>query len=121
MCQLHLDHIGHLDAMITKLDAQIEAMLAPFRAERDLLSTDGYLKSLFHRHVMKWGGYRSPTAKKKTIIVVAHAMTVIIWDVLAGSVAADLPVEPVRPGPVEIAVLFGGAASAPTVPGACRH
>jgi len=23
---------------------------------------DGYLKSLYHRHVMKWGGDRSPTA-----------------------------------------------------------
>ena len=157
MCRLHLDHIGHLDEMITKLDAQIEAMMAPFRAERDLLSTipgigplaaaaiiseigaspaeffpdaahlaswagicpgnhesagkrrsgkrrhgnqhlqpvlvesawaavrhDGYLRSLYHRHVMKWGGYRSPTAKKKAIIVVAHAMLVIIWHVLAG-------------------------------------
>jgi transposase len=39
MCRLHLDHIGHLDAMIAKLDAQIEAMMAPFRAERDLLTT----------------------------------------------------------------------------------
>jgi transposase len=44
---------------------------------------DGYLKSLYHRHVMKWGGYRSPTAKKKAIIVVAHALLVIIWHVLA--------------------------------------
>ena len=156
MCRLHLDHIGHLDAMIAKLDAQIEAMMAPFRAQRDLLTTipgigplaaaaviseigadvaeffpdaahlaswaglcpgnhesagkrhsgkprhgnqhlqpvlvecawaavrhDGYLKSLYHRHVMKWGGYRSRTAKKKAIIVVAHAMLVIIWHVLA--------------------------------------
>ena len=32
---------------------------------------------------MKWGGYRSPTAKKKAIIVVAHALIVIIWHVLA--------------------------------------
>jgi transposase len=39
---------------------------------------DGYLKSLYHRHVMKWGGYRGPTAKKKAIVVVAHAMIVII-------------------------------------------
>ena len=46
---------------------------------------DGYLKALYHRHVMKWGGYRSPTAKKKAIIVVAHAMLVIIWHVLATS------------------------------------
>jgi transposase len=162
MCQLHLDHIGHLDDMIAKLDAQIEVMMAPFRAERDLLTTipgigalaaaaviseigaspaeffpdaahlaswagicpgnhesagkrrsgkrrhgnqqlqpvlvesawaavrhPGYLRSLYHRHVMKWGGYRSPTAKKKAIIVVAHAMTVIIWHVLAGGVSYD--------------------------------
>src|ERR1019366_7476977 len=37
---------------------------------------DGYLRALYHRHVMKWGGYRSATAKKK-------AMMVIIWHVLA--------------------------------------
>jgi len=156
MCRLHLDHIGHLEGMIAKLDSQIEAMMAPFRTERDLLTTipgigplaaaaiiseigasvteyfpdaarlaswaglcpgnhesagkrhsgrrrhgnphlqpvlveaawtavrhDGYLKSLYHRHVMKWGGYRSPTAKKKAIIVVAHTLLVIIWHVLA--------------------------------------
>jgi len=156
MCRLHLDHIGHLDEMIAKLDAQAGAMMAPFHAERDLLTTipgigplaaaatlseigtsvteyfhdaahlaswagicpgnhesagkrrsgkrrhgnqhlqpvlveaawaavrhDGYLKALYHRHVMKGGGYRSPTAKKKAIIVVAHAMLVIIWHVLA--------------------------------------
>ena len=39
MCRLHLDHIGHLEAMIAKLDAQIEAMMAPFRAQRELLTT----------------------------------------------------------------------------------
>jgi transposase len=162
MCRLHLDHIGLLDEMIAKLDAQVEAMMAPFRAERDLLTTipgigplaaaaviseigaspaeffpdaahlaswagicpgnhesagkrrsgkrrhgnqqlqpvlvesawaavrhPGYLKSLYRRHVMKWGGYRSPTAKKKAIIVVAHAMTVIIWHVLAGGACYD--------------------------------
>jgi transposase len=156
MCRLHLDHIGHLDQMIAKLDAQVEAMMKPFRAERDLLTTipgigplaaaaiiaeigaspaeffpdaahlaswaglcpgnhesagkrrhgkrrhgnqhlqpvlveaawagvrhPGYLRSLYHRHVMKWGGYHSPTAKKKAIIVVAHAMLVISWHVLA--------------------------------------
>ena len=44
---------------------------------------EGYLKSLFHRHVMKWGGYRSPLAKKKAIVVVAHALVIIIWHVLA--------------------------------------
>jgi transposase len=156
MCRLHLDHIGHLEAMIAKLDEQVEAMMEPFRAQRDLLKTipgigplaaaaviseigadvreyfpgaahlaswaglcpgnhesagkrhsgrrrhgnthlqpvlvesawaavrhQGYLKALYHRHVMKWGGYRSPTAKKKAIIVVAHALIVIIWHVLA--------------------------------------
>ncbi|HUZ26447.1 MAG TPA: IS110 family transposase [Streptosporangiaceae bacterium] len=156
MCRLHLDHIGHLEEMIAKLDAQIEAMMLPFRAQRDLLTTipgtgplaaaavlseigatvtdffpdaahlasraglcpgnhesagkrhsgkrrhgnqhlqpvlvetawaavrhEGYLKALYHRHVMKWGGYRSPTARKKAIIVVAHAILVIIWHVLA--------------------------------------
>ena len=156
MCRLHLEHIDHLEAMIAKLDAQIEAMMAPFRTQRDLLTTipgigplaaaaviseagadireffpdaahlaswagmcpgnhesagrhrpgkrrkgnrhlqpvlvecawaavrhDGYLKSLYHRHVMKWGGYRSQLAKKKAIIVVAHAILVIIWHVLA--------------------------------------
>ena len=156
LCRLHLDHLDHLDGMIKKLDAQIEAMMAPFRAARDLLTTipgigplaaaavisetgadlreffpdaahlaswagmcpgnhesagkrrsgkrrkgnqhlqpvlvecawaavrhPGYLKSLYHRHVMKWGGYRSQLAKKKAIIVVAHAILLIIWHVLA--------------------------------------
>jgi transposase len=156
MCRLHLDHIDHLEEMITRLDAQIEAMMTPFRTQRDLLMTipgigplaaaaviaeigaevreyfpsaahlaswaglcpansesagrhrparrrkgnehlqsllvecawaairhPGYLKSLYHRHVMKWGGYRSQLAKKKAIIVVAHAMTIIIWHILA--------------------------------------
>src|SRR5271169_5026759 len=39
MCRLHLDHIGHLQAMTAQLDAQVEAMMQPFRAERDLLTT----------------------------------------------------------------------------------
>ena len=50
---------------------------------------DGYLKALYHRHVMKWGGYRSPTAKKKAIIVAAHAILVIIWHVLAAGKPYD--------------------------------
>lgn len=156
MCRLHLDHIDQLDAMVAKLDAQIETMMQPFRTHRDLLTTipgiapltaasvlaeigaeiaeyfptaahlaswagmcpgnhesagkrrhgkrrkgnqhlqpvlveaawaavrhPGYLKALYHRHVMKWGGYRNPTAKKKAIVVVAHAMLVIVWHVLA--------------------------------------
>ena len=156
MCRLHLDHIDHLEAMLARLDAQIEAMMAPFQRWRDLLITapglgplsaaaviseigaevrayfpdaahlaswtglcpgnhesagkrrggkrrkgnphlqsilvecawsavrhDGYLKSLYHRHVMKWGGYRSPAAKNKAIVVVAHALIIIIWNILA--------------------------------------
>jgi transposase len=39
MCQLHLDHIAHLNEMIAKLDAQVEAMMVPFAAQRDLLVT----------------------------------------------------------------------------------
>src|SRR3984957_15302971 len=39
MCRLHLDHIDHLEEMTTALDAQIEAMMTPFRAARDLLTT----------------------------------------------------------------------------------
>src|SRR5213076_1447506 len=31
MCRLHLDHIDHLEAMLARLDAQIEAMMTPFR------------------------------------------------------------------------------------------
>ena len=55
---------------------------------------DGYLKALYHRHVMKWGGYRSHIAKSKAIVVVAHAILVIIWHVLAtgkpyGELGAD--------------------------------
>jgi transposase len=158
MCRLHLDHIDHLEAMLARLDAQIEAMMTPFQAARDRLATapgigqlaaavviseigvtvtgffpdeahlaswtvlcpgnhesagkrrsgkrrkgnqqpapaihpgrvrlgrvrhDGYLKSLYHRHVMKWGGYRSQAAKKKAIIVVAHVLIVIICHILA--------------------------------------
>jgi transposase len=39
MCRLHLDHLDHLDGMLAKLDAQVEAMMQPFRAARDLLIT----------------------------------------------------------------------------------
>ena len=31
MCRLHLDHIDHLEAMLIRLDAQIEAMMTPFQ------------------------------------------------------------------------------------------
>jgi transposase len=51
----------------------------------------GYLESLSHRQVMRWGGYRSPVATKKAIVAVAHAMVVIIWHVLAtGKPSHDL-------------------------------
>ena len=155
LCRLHLDHIDHLEAMITELDARITAMMQPFRAARELLVSvpgiaavsaaaviseispapreyfptagqlaswtgicpgnhesagksssgkprhgnkhlqpvlveiawaairhDGYLKSLYHRHVMRNGGYRSRSARNKAIITVAHAILVIIWHVL---------------------------------------
>lgn len=38
MCQLHLDHIAHLNEMIATLDAQVEAMMAPLARHRDLLA-----------------------------------------------------------------------------------
>jgi hypothetical protein len=37
---------------------------------------EGYLRAFYHRHVMKWGGYRSPDAK--AIVTVAHALLIII-------------------------------------------
>ena len=155
MCRLHLDHIDHLEATLAALDRQVEEMMQPFRAQRQLLMSipgfgsltaakviseigvqvgeyfstaahlaswaglcpgnhesagrrfsgrrrkgnqhlqpvlveaawaavrhPGYLKALYHRHVMKQGGYRNQTAKKKAIIAVAHAMLVIVWHVL---------------------------------------
>ena len=43
---------------------------------------EGYLKSLYHRHVTRNGGYRSSAAKNKAITTVAHAILVIIWNML---------------------------------------
>jgi transposase len=156
LCRLHLDHLDHLDGMLARLDAQVEEMMEPFHAARELLTTipglgplsaaaviseigdvpaeffpdaahlaswagvcpgnhesagrrrsgrrrpgnkhlqpvlvecawsavrhEGYLKSLYHRHVMKNGGYRSSSARNKAIMTVAHALLVIIWHVLA--------------------------------------
>ncbi|WP_219420445.1 IS110 family transposase [Pseudonocardia nigra] len=156
MCRLHLQHLDQLEAMITKLDGQVEEMMQPFRAQRDLLKsipgigelasaaviseigvelsdyfptaqhlgswtglcpgnhesagkryrghrrkgnqhlqpvlvecawaavrTDGYLREFYRRSVLKFGGWRSPAAKKKAIIAVAHKLAVIIWYVLA--------------------------------------
>lgn len=155
MCRLHLRHIDALDEIITELDAQIETMMRPFQAQRELLMTltgvaavtaagviceigvrpaeyfptaahlaswagicpgnhesagkrysgkprpgnphlkailveaawgavrhPGYLRALYHRHVMKSGGYRNRKAKNKAIIVVAHHILVIIWHML---------------------------------------
>lgn len=44
---------------------------------------EGYLRSLYHRHVMRNGGYRSKAARNKAIITVAHAILVIIWHILS--------------------------------------
>ena len=39
MCQLHLEHIDHLDEMISRLDTQVEQMMVPFARQRALLVT----------------------------------------------------------------------------------
>ena len=39
MCQLHLEHLDHLDEMIARLDAQVEQMMIPFARQRQLLVT----------------------------------------------------------------------------------
>lgn len=39
MCRLHLEHIDHLEEMIARLDGQVEQMMVPFTAARDLLVT----------------------------------------------------------------------------------
>lgn len=39
MCQLHLEHIDHLDEMINRLDTQVEQMMIPFARQRGLLVT----------------------------------------------------------------------------------
>jgi transposase len=43
---------------------------------------EGYLRSLYRRHVLRNGGYRSQSARNKAIITVAHAILIIIWHVL---------------------------------------
>jgi transposase len=156
MCRLHLAHLDQLDEMITRLDEQIEQMMQPFCAQRELIAsvpgiaghgaaaviseigvdpaawfpsaehlaswvglcpgnhesagkrrhgarrkgnqhlapvlvecawaavrTDGYLREFYRRQVRKFGGFRSPSAKKKAIVAVAHKLIVIIWHVLA--------------------------------------
>jgi hypothetical protein len=39
MCQLHLEHIDHLDEMINRLDTQVEQMMIPFARQQGLLVT----------------------------------------------------------------------------------
>ncbi len=39
MCRLHLEHVDHLDAMIARLDTQVQQMMVPFAPARDLLVT----------------------------------------------------------------------------------
>ena len=39
LCRLHLKHLDGLEEMIAELDAQIEKMMRPFRAARELLTT----------------------------------------------------------------------------------
>jgi transposase len=164
MCRLHLTHLDQLDEMIAALDEQIEQMMQPFRARRELIAsipgigehasatviseigadpaawfpsaehlaswvglcpgnhesagkrlggarrkgnqhlqpvlvecawaavrTDGYLREYYRRQVRKFGGFRSPAAKKKAIIAVAHKLIVMIWHVLAtGRLYEDL-------------------------------
>jgi Transposase IS116/IS110/IS902 family len=85
MCRLHLDHIESAGKRNSgrrrKGNEHLQSLLA--ECAWAAVRHDGYLRSLYHRHVMKWGGYRSRTAKKKAIVVVAHALIVIIWHILA--------------------------------------
>lgn len=37
LCWLHLDHVDHLNAMIGRLDAQIEQVIAPFADQKQRL------------------------------------------------------------------------------------
>ena len=156
MCRLHLAHLDQLDAMIATLDEQVEQMMQPFCAQRELIEsvpgiaghgsaaviceigadpaawfpsaehlaswaglcpgnhesagkrhhgrrrkgnqhlqpvliecawvavrTDGFLREFYRRQVHRFGGFRSPAAKKKAIVAVAHKLIVIIWHVLA--------------------------------------
>ncbi len=39
MCQLHLEHVDHLEEMIARLDGQVEQMMIPFARQRQLLIT----------------------------------------------------------------------------------
>ena len=47
---------------------------------------DGRLKARYHRLVLRSGGYRNKTAKKKAIVAVARTLILIIWHVLTEGV-----------------------------------
>jgi len=46
------------------------------------VQSDGRLKARYHRLVLRFGGYKNKTAKKKAIVAIAHTLLVIIWHVL---------------------------------------
>ncbi len=55
------------------------------------VKADGRLQARYHRLVLRFGGYRSPAAKKKAIVAVAHTLIVIVWHVLTtGKTYTDL-------------------------------
>ena len=45
--------------------------------------TPDYQQSLYRWHVRKFGGPRSPHAKNKVIVAVAHTLAIIVWHILA--------------------------------------
>lgn len=55
------------------------------------VQSDGRLKARCHRLVLRFGGYRNKTAKKKAIIAVAHTLILIIWHVLTEGVPSTDP------------------------------
>lgn len=67
--------------------------LKPLLVEAALsaVQADTRLKARYHRLVLRFGGYRSPAAKKKAVVAIAHTLMVIIWHLLAtGQPYADL-------------------------------
>jgi transposase len=55
------------------------------------VQSPGRLKAQYRRLVLRFGGFRSPAAKKRAIVAVAHTLIVIVWEVLAtGTPYTDL-------------------------------
>ena len=52
MLKLHLDHIDDIDAMIDRIDQQVEASLQPFRDGAELLTTIGGVNTLAGRGIV---------------------------------------------------------------------